>query len=175
MVYNYAEDVWYYGTMGRTAWLDSGLQTGPIGATYNLNLVQHESGVDDNTTGTPVAMDSFITSAEFDLDDGHNFMFVWRILPDITFRGSTAENPQVTMTLLPLKNSGSGYTDPASVGGSNSASVTRTAVLPIEKFTGQVYTRVRGRQMAIKVECNQLGATWQLGAPRIDTRPDGRR
>lgn len=175
VAYNYAEDIWFYGTMGRTAWLDSGLQNGPIAATYHANLVNHEVGVDDNETGTAVAMNSSITSAEFDLDDGHNFMFVYRVLPDITFRGSTATSPQVTMTLLPLKNSGSGYTDPASVGGSNSASVTRTAVLPIEQFTGQVFTRVRGRQMAIKVECNQLGATWQLGAPRIDARLDGRR
>lgn len=175
VVYNYAEDVWHYGTMGRTAWLDSGLQPYPIGATYSLNLVNHEFGVDDNETGTPQPMDSYITSAEFDLDDGHQFMFVWRVLPDLTFRGSTAENPQVTMTLLPLKNSGAGYTDPASVGGENFASVTRTAVLPIEKFTGQIYTRVRARQLAIKIEGNQLGLTWQLGAPRIDVRPDGRR
>ena len=174
-VYNYAEDAWYYGTMGRTAWLDSGLQNYPLAATYSQNIVNHEYGVDDNEDGTPVGMDSFITSAEFDLDDGHQFMFVWRMLPDVTFRGSQIDNPQLTMTLLPLKNSGAGYTDPASVGGSNSAAVIRTAVLPIEKFTGQVYTRVRARQLAIKVECDQLGATWQLGAPRIDVRPDGRR
>lgn len=174
-VYNYAEDAWYYGTMGRTAWLDSGLQPYPIAATYSLNIVNHEYGVDDNENGTAVGMDSYITSAEFDLDDGHQFMFVWRMLPDVTFRGSEIDNPQLTMTLLPLKNSGSGYTDPASVGGSNSATVVRTATIPVEKFTGQVYTRVRGRQLAIKVECDQLGATWQLGAPRIDVRPDGRR
>jgi len=174
-VYNYAEDAWYYGTMGRTAWLDSGLQPYPIAATYSLNIVNHEYGVDDNENGTAVGMDSYITSAEFDLDDGHQFMFVWRMLPDVTFRGSEIDNPQLTMTLLPLKNSGSGYTDPASVGGSNSATVVRTATIPVEKFTGQVYTRVRGRQLAIKVECDQLGAAWQLGAPRIDVRPDGRR
>lgn len=175
VVYNYAEDVWYYGTMGRTAWLDSGLQNYPIAATYSQNIVNHEFGVDDNENGTPAAMNSFITSAEFDLDDGHQFMFVWRVLPDITFRGSEIDSPQVTMTLLPLKNSGSGYTDPASVGGDNFASVTRTAVLPIEKFTGQIYTRVRCRQMAVKIEGNQLGLAWQLGAPRADLRPDGRR
>lgn len=175
VIYNYAEDVWYYGTMGRTAWLDSGLQSYPIAATYSLNIVNHEIGVDDNENGTPAAMNSHITSAEFDLDDGHQFMFVWRMLPDITFRGSETESPSVTMTLLPLKNSGSGYTNPASIGGENFASVTRTAVLPIEKFTGQVYTRVRARQLAIKIEGNQLGLAWQLGAPRIDIRPDGKR
>jgi len=175
VVYNYAEDVWYYGSMARTAWLDSGLQPYPIAATYNLNLVNHESGVDDNADGIAVPMNSYITSAEFDLDDGHQFMFVWRMLPDVTFRNSVTENPQITLTLLPLKNSGSGYTDPASVGGTNAATVTRTATYPIEKFTGQVFTRVRARQLAIKVNCNQLGATWQLGAPRLDLRPDGRR
>lgn len=174
-VYNYLEDIWYYGTMGRTAWLDSGIRDYPIAATYSHNLVNHEQGLDDNETGTTVAINSYITTSEFDIDDGHNFGFIWRILPDITFRGSTADSPQATMTLYPLQNSGSGYNTPASQGGLNYASITRTAVLPIEQFTGQVYIRVRGRQLAFKIECNQLGATWQLGSPRIDIRNDGRR
>jgi hypothetical protein len=175
VVYNYAEDLWFYGQLPRSAWLDSGLRSYPIGATYANNLVDHEVGVDDRTTETPVAIPSYITSAEFDLDDGHQFCFIWRMLPDVTFRGSEAENPQITMTLYPLKNSGSGYTDPASVGGVNSANVTRTAVFPVEEFTGQVFTRIRGRQIAMKVESSALGVTWQLGAPRIDMRTDGRR
>jgi hypothetical protein len=176
VVYNYAEDIWYYGEMGRTAWLDSGLQSGPIAATYANNLVDHEVGNDDGIENTPVPITAYISSAEFDLDDGHNFSFVWRVLPDITFRGSTSgEAPSVTMTLLPLKNSGSGVTNPASVGGSNSAGITRTAVLPIEEFTGQVFTRVRGRQLAMRVESTGLGVAWQMGAFRLDIRPDGRR
>lgn len=175
VVYNYVEDIWYYGTMGRTAWLDSGTLEYPIAATYSHNIVNHEQGLDDNETGTTVAIDSFITTSEFDIDDGHNFGFIWRIIPDITFRGSTTDSPQATMTLLPLQNSGSGYNTPPSVGGSDYATITRTAVIPIEQFTGQVYIRVRGRQLAFKVECNQLGATWQLGSPRIDIRNDGRR
>ena len=174
-IYNYLEDVWYYGNMGRTAWLDSGLQPAPIAATYANNLVNHEVGNDDNTTGTPVAMEAYITSAEFDLDDGHTFAFVWRVLPDVTFRGSSAQNPAIVMSLLPLKNSGSGYTDPASVGGSNSATITRTVDLPVEQFTGQVFTRIRGRQMAMKISSNGLGVAWQMGAPRLDLRLDGRR
>jgi hypothetical protein len=174
-IYNYLEDIWYYGNMGRTAWLDSGLQAGPIAATYVNNLVDHEVGNDDNMTGTPVAMESFITSAEFDLDDGHKFSFVWRMLPDVTFRGSSAENPSIVMSLLPLKNSGSGYTNPASVGLTNSASVTRTVDLPVEQFTGQVYTRIRARQMAMRISSTGLGVAWQLGAPRLDLRPDGAR
>jgi hypothetical protein len=174
-IYNYLEDIWYYGNMGRTAWLDSGLQAGPIAATYANNLVNHEVGNDDNMTGTPVAMESFITSAEFDLDDGHKFSFVWRMLPDVTFRGSEAANPSIVMSLLPLKNSGSGYTNPASVGLTNSASVTRTVDLPVEQFTGQVYTRIRARQMAMRISSTGLGVAWQLGAPRLDLRPDGMR
>ncbi|MFM2134410.1 MAG: hypothetical protein RL156_1691 [Bacteroidota bacterium] len=175
VVYNYLEDVWYYGTMARTAWIDSGLRTYPVAATYLNNLVNHETGVDDNSTGVPAPINAYITSSEFDIDDGHNFAFIYRMLPDVTFRGSTAVSPSATMYLLPLANSGSGYNNPASVGGSNSAAVTRTATVPIEQFTGQVFTRVRGRQMSIKMESTGLGVQWQLGAPRIDLRPDGRR
>jgi hypothetical protein len=174
-IYNYLEDIWYYGNMGRTAWLDSGLQAGPIAATYVNNLVNHEVGNDDNLNGTPVAMESFITSAEFDLDDGHKFSFVWRMLPDVTFRGSDTANPSIVMSLLPLKNSGSGYTNPASVGLTNTATVTRTVDLPVEQFTGQVYTRIRARQMSMRISSTGLGVAWQLGAPRLDLRPDGMR
>jgi hypothetical protein len=181
VVYNYAENVWYYGNMARTAWLDSGLRNYPLAATYNSNLVNHEQGLDDNATGTTLPIESWIISSQFDLDDGHNFMFVWRVLPDITFEGSTATSPSATMYLLPLKNSGSGYTvDPAtdanhSVANESFANITRIAALPVEEFTGQIFTRVRGRQMSIKIESTDLGVNWQLGAPRIDMRPDGRR
>ena len=179
VVYNYGEDIWYYGSMARTAWLDSGLRNYPIAATYQPNntgnIVNHEQGVDDNATGTAAPIEAYITSSEFDIGDGHNFGFVWRILPDITFRGSTATSPQATMYLKPLQNSGSGYNDPESVAGSNSGAITRTAVIPVEQFTGQINTRVRGRQMAFKIDSTALGVTWQLGAPRMDIRPDGRR
>jgi len=175
VVYNYLEDNWYYGTMGRTAWLDSGLINSPLAATYSNNLVNHEVGYDDNTSGTPLPIEAFITSAEFDIEDGDHFMFIRRILPDVTFRGSTVENPSITMTLYPLANSGSGYSDPASEGGVNYADVTRTAEVPVEQFTGQVFVRVRGRQLAIKVASTDLGVSWQLGTPRMDIRQDGRR
>ena len=175
VIYNYIENVWYYGTMARTAWLDSGLREYPLAATYSNNLVNHEIGVDDAETATPQAIHAFVASAEFDLDDGHQFMFIWRMLPDIRFDGSTAENPSAVMTLLPLANSGSGYNSPLSEGGSNAGTVIRTATLPIEQYTGQVNVRVRGRQLAIKVESTDLGVTWQLGVPRADMRSDGRR
>jgi hypothetical protein len=178
VVYNYSEDIWYYGNLERSAWLDIGLRDYPVAATYDDTLVYHENGVDDNTTGTPRAITSHITSSQFDIDDGHNFGFIWRMIPDLTFRGSdntAPDAPQVTMTLIPLQNSGSGPNTPLSVGGNSSAAVTRITQVPVEEFTGQVYVRVRGRQMEMKIESNRLGTQWQLGAPRIDIKPDGRR
>ena len=175
VTYNYQEDVWAYGTMARTAWLDSALRQHPMAATYSYNVVYHEQGNDDNETGTTLPINAVIETTEFDIDDGDHFGFVWRIVPDITFRGSDAASPQVTMTLIPMQNSGSGYNSPISLGGNSDATIIRTATVPIEAFTGQVYVRVRGRQMILKVESNQLGCAWQLGSPRIDIRQDGRR
>jgi len=175
VVYNYLDNIWYYGTMDRTAWLDSGLRDFPLAATYNNNLVNQEEGVDNNELVDSAPIHAYATTAEFDLDDGHQFNFIWRVLPDITFDGSTTESPSAVMTLLPMQNSGSGYNSPASVGGSNDGTITRSAVLPIEKFTGQLNTRVRGRQMVMKIESTGSGVTWQLGSPRLDMRPDGRR
>jgi hypothetical protein len=162
--------------MARTAWFDAGLRDYPQAATYSNNLVNHEFGNDDNVSGVPQAINAYIESAEFDIQDGHNLGFVYRILPDITFNGTSTfnTNPQVTMTLIPMMNSGSGYNSPQSLGGSSSASVARTSTTTIEQFTGQVYVRVRGRQMIFKVESNDLGCAWQLGSPRIDIRGDGR-
>lgn len=176
VVFNYIENVWYYGTMARTAWIDSGTRSNPIAATYSYNLVNHEQGVDNGETATLTAINSYIESAEWDPQDGQKFSFIYRMLPDITFRSSAgAAAPQVTMTIIPMKNSGSGYTTPQSVGGSSNATVVRTAIVPIEEFTGQVFIRVRGRQFIFKVEANQLGTGWQLGSPRVDIRPDGLR
>ena len=170
VVYNYVENNWYYGTMARTAWLDSGLRDYPFAATYSHNLVNHEQGLDDNETGTPVALNAYIASSEFDIQDGHQFGFVWRVLPDLTFSNSTAASPTVNMTLYGLYNSGSGVVDSA-----NQDVVKGSTYVITEEFTGQIYTRVRGRQMIFKISSNQLGTAWQLGAPRIDIRPDGRR
>jgi hypothetical protein len=174
VVYNYAEKVWYYGTMGRTAWLDSGLRNFPQAATYNYNIVDQESGINNNETAVAAALDAYISSCEFDIGDGNNFGFVWRVLPDLTFQSSTnspaGTAPTVAMTLYGMTNSGSGTTSNAS------ANVLLGSTYNItEEFTGQIYTRVRGRQMIFKVESNQLNTAWQLGAPRIDIRPDGRR
>lgn len=174
VVYNYQERIWYYGTLDRTAWLDTDLRDYPVAATYRNNIVNHENGLNDNETGTETAIAASISSSEFDIGDGHNFGFVWRVLPDLTF--SNSENapgdisPRVTMTLYGLYNSGSGSVTSASaqVAGSSTYVIT-------EEFTGQIFTRMRGRQMIFKIESDQLNTTWQLGAPRIDIRPDGRR
>ncbi len=176
VIYNYLEKAWYYGNMQRTAWNDIGVVTDyPLGATYVNNIVYHEFGNDDNATATTLPIEAYITSSEFDIDDGDRFSFIWRLLPDVTFRGSNAASPSATMTLLPLQNSGSGYNSPASLGGSDNGVVTRSATVPIEEFTGQVNIRVRGRQLSIKMASDAVGVQWQLGTPRIDIRPDGRK
>mgnify|MGYP003109654794 CR=1 FL=1 len=175
VIYNYLEKIWYYGTMARTAWLDSGLRNKPLAATYSSNIVEHEEGIDDNIAGASAAINAFVVSADFDLDDGHKFMFVNRMIPDISFDGSTATSPVVTFTLNPLASSGSGITSPTSTGGVNNATVTRTATSPVEVFTDRVDIRVRGRQLSMRIESNAAGTTWQLGAPQLDMRPDGRR
>lgn len=170
VVYNYLERIWYYGTLSRSAWLDSGLRDYPMAATYSHTLVYHEAGLNDNVAGTPAAINAYISSSEFDIGDGHNFGFVWRVLPDLTFQNSTAASPTVNMTLYGLYNSGSGSIDSA-----NQNVIRGNTYVITEEFTGQIYTRVRGRQMIFKIDSNQLGTSWQLGAPRIDIRPDGRR
>ncbi len=174
VVYNYLEQVWYYGTMARTAWLDSGLRDYPLAATYSQNLVNHEQGLNNNETATTTAISAYISSSEFDIGDGHNFGFVWRMLPDLTFQNSTnspvGQVPTLTMTLYGLANSGSGVTSSAGANVSSSSTYVIT-----EEFTGQVFTRLRGRQMILKVESNQINTAFQVGATRIDIRPDGRR
>jgi len=181
VVYNYVEDGWYYGSMARSAWLDSGLRNYPLAATYSNNIVNHEFGIDNGEGALLEPMESFITSSQFDIGDGHNFAFVWRMLPDLTFRGSTdGTTPSLTMQLQPLQNSGSGYNNPKSVGGTSSDAIqtvtaTQTYPIDLDTYTGQLNIRVRGRQMSMKISCNTLGTQWQLGYPRIDTRPDGRR
>ena len=177
VVYNYLENVWYYGTMARTAWLDSGLQNYPIAATYGTGgegkIVSHELGVDDEENATPLPIDAYISSAEFDIGDGHNFGFVWRMLPDLSFSGSDPDvTAQLTLTVYPMQNSGSGTSTPVAA---NVDQLTGVQYTITEGFTGQVNTRLRGRQLIIKAASNTLGTQWQLGATRIDIRPDGRR
>jgi hypothetical protein len=252
VIYNYLENIWYYGTMYRTAWLASSLKPYPIASFavqnsflsagisaaattiplvnalsypesgvviigteritytdndgYNLlnctrgvggttaaayatytavnyylpnQIVYHEYGIDDylESPSSPAPIGSYIQTSDFDITDGHNFAFVWRMVPDMSFMESTAASPQVTMTLNPRLGPGSAYTTPV-----DEPTVTNTVkpplppnTYPIEQFTNQIYTRVRGRQMSFRIDCTTVGTTWQLGSMRFDIRPDGRK
>ena len=175
VVYNYLERIWYYGTLNRTAWLDSPLRVEPMATTYGNQLVYHETGVDDGTTNPPSPITAYVQSSDFDIGDGHNFGFVWRIIPDVTFDGSTVNAPTLDFTVRPRQFPGSNY------GNANNPEVVSTVsyagqrTYNVQQFTEQVYVRIRGRQMAFKVGSDTLGTAWQLGVPRIEVRPDGRR
>ena len=129
----------------------------------------HEVGNDDASVTPAVPIEAFIETSDFDIQDGQSFGYVWRMLPDLNFTGSTGTSPSVTLTVRPRQNSGSNYTN------ADSPVVTRTATIPVQQYTGQVYTRVRGRQMAFRVDSTDLGVAWQMGMMRLDVRPDGRR
>jgi hypothetical protein len=186
VVYNYLDRVWYYGNINRTAWLDSGIRQNPMGClqtgvdTVVTNnpvgrVLYHEIGNDDVSGLTPVPIECYVQSSDFDIGDGHNFGFVWRMLPDVNFNGSNVNQPYVTMELQPRQNSGSAYqiSDRPTVTSENN--YVRYPLYTIQEFTGQVYTRLRGRQMAFKISSDSLGVSWQLGTPRIDIKNDGRR
>lgn len=172
VIYNHLEQIWAYGTMSRTAWLDSSLRPFPMGVDENSRVVYHETSANNESGDDPVALSSYIESSDFDIGDGHNMAFVWRIIPDVNFTNSDPPvglPPQVLLSLIPRRFSGSPYTT------ADAPTVTRTATIPVEEYTGQVYTRIRGRQMKMRIESNRLGTRWQLGSTRVDTRPDGRR
>lgn len=243
VIYNHLERIWYYGTMDRTAWLDSpGLRTYPLGVfslqnsyldvainssitTINLinaasypnsgtitigtedisytgktnntltgcvrgvnsttaashiqyspvtfkvpnQVMLHEYGNDDVSQSPSLPIEAYIESSDFDITDGEDFGYVWRMLPDLTFAGSNVNSPSITLTVKPRQNSGSNYT------AADSPTVVRTATIPIQQYTGQVYTRIRGRQMSFRLDSTDKGVAWQMGAMRIDVRPDGRR
>lgn len=180
VIYNYLDKVWYYGTLNRSAWLDSPLRDYPMAATYSRNVVYHENGNDDvETTGAVAPINAYIQSSDFDIGDGHNFGFVWRMIPDITFDGSTGSgtstNPEVVFTVRPRQNPGAPYGTAATPSVESAQSYNNQRNYTVQEFTEIVYTRIRGRQMAFKVSSDQIGCQWQLGVPRIDVRPDGRR
>jgi len=195
VIFNHLERTWYYGTMNgstvrpRTAWLDSPLRSEPMAAigftannssgvpaTYtNGAVVYHETTVDNNETSTPVAIDAYVQSSDFDIGDGHNFGFVWRLIPDITFDGSSSAAPTAYFTVRPRQNPGSNYGTSNNPSVESAQSYASTTTYNIQQFTQQVFVRIRGRQMAFKISSSDLGTQWQLGVPRIDVRPDGRR
>jgi hypothetical protein len=177
VIFNYLDRVWYYGSMSRSAWIDSPLREYPMAATLDNRLVFHELGNDNGETNPPSPITAYIQSSDFDIGDGHNYGFVWRMLPDITFDGSTTPSPlepTVTMTMRPRQNPGSGYGTALSPFVTSAQSYAGQSSYNVQQFTEIIYSRVRGRQMAFKIESNTLGTQWQLGVPRIDVRPDGR-
>ena len=184
VIYNYLDRVWYYGNLNRTAWLDSGIRQNPMGAFINGaddvgnptgNINYHELGNDDASTATTLPIASYVQSSDFDIGDGHNFALVWRMLPDVNFNGSNVNQPSVTMTLKPRYNSGSAYETADYPVVTSSDNYGAYPQYTIQQFTGQVYTRLRGRQMAFRISSDALGVAWQLGTPRIDIKNDGRR
>jgi hypothetical protein len=175
VIYNYLEQIWSYGNLARTAWLDTPLRSSPTAADYNNQLVYHEQGVDDGSVSPATPITAFCQSADFNIGDGHNYGFAWRMIPDITFNGSTANTPAVTMTLKPRQNPGANYSAAATPSVTSTQDYQAVRNYEVQQFTEIVYVRVRGRQMAFRVSSNGLGVQWQLGVPSLDVRPDGRR
>ena len=165
VTYNYSEKVWYFGTLSRTAWLDRGTRNFPI-ATGSSLIYNHEIGYDDDGS----SMDSFIESASIDIGDGDRFTYLRKVIPDLTFDGSTnLASPQATFTVKARNNPGADFNN------TQAGTSTRTQSTPVETYTEQLDLRVRGRSFALRVESNALGSKWKLGSPRVDIRQDGRR
>ena len=169
VIYNYVEDSWYYGDLARTAWYDNAVSNLPIAASTDGYLYFHENGLDDGSTNPPSAIKSYIESSAIDIGDGDQFMFLSRLLPDLTFRNSTAASPLATFTVSSRDFPGDSF------GQTNSGGAVRSATAPVEQFTEQLFFRLRGRSMSLKIESDNVGTQWRLGTPRADIRPDGRR
>jgi len=169
VVYNYESQVWYYGTLSRTAWIDRGKNTYPIAASTDGYLYNQEFGLDDGSTTPPTAIDSYIESSQMDIGDGEQFVFLSRLIPDLTFTDSTDSSASVDMTLKTRNYPGGTYLQ------TDSTTITKTASTPVQEFTNQVNIRLRGRSFALKVQSSGTGIQWRLGTPRVEIREDGRR
>ena len=169
VVYNYQQQIWYYGTLERTFWLDRGVETFPVAAGTDHALYYHELGLDDGSQSPATGISAFIESSQMDIGDGEQFTFLRRLIPDMTFRDSTNDTPQATMTLKARNYPGGEYLQ------TNSKTVEKTASVPVEQFTNQVNVRLRGRSFAFKIESSDTGVSWRLGSPRVEIQPDGMR
>ena len=169
VVFNYVQNIWYVGSLNRTAWIDRGVYNLPIAASTDHYLYDHETGSDDGSTSPAQAITAYIESSQFDIGEGDQFSFVRRVIPDLTFRNSTAAAPVVNMTLQSRNFPGGNYTN------TDTSPVVRSAIVPVEQFTQDANIRLRGRSMSLKVDSSTTGVAWRLGAPRIEIRPDGRR
>jgi hypothetical protein len=169
VIYNYEQQIWYYGALNRTVWIDRGVNPYPIAASTDGYLYLQELTNDDGSTNPVSAIHAYVESSQIDIGDGDSFAFIRRLIPDITFRDSTAPTPNVDFTIKARNFPGGNYLQ------SDDAAVSKTASVPVEQFTEQVNIRLRGRSFAVRVESDDLGVAWRLGSPRLDIRQDGRR
>jgi DNA-binding protein len=183
VIYNYSDNIWYYGNINRTAWVDAGIYTYPLAA-HDGWVYTHENGNDDGQPlgVAPVAMESFIQSADVDIEDGDKFMLIRRIIPDVNFTNSETTNPVTGAPITPeatitvgVRNFPGAASSTTNASGISSNRDIVTASATINQYTNQVFIRARGRQMNFRIESSNVGTQWQLGMPRVDARPDGTR
>jgi hypothetical protein len=183
VVFNYLENIWYYGQLERTAWLDSGVFNNPVGLD-NGWVYQHENGTDDGQPlgAPPLPITAYIQSADVDIDDGDKYMLIRRVIPDINFRGSETANPVTGLPIVPeaditvgVRNFPGAASSTTNAEGQTTDATIVTATATIDQYTNQVFIRARGRQMNFKIASDTVGTQWQLGLPRVDARPDGTR
>ena len=182
VVYNYAENIWYYGQIARTCWVDAGNTQYPLAAQDGW-VYQHEDGVDDGQpNGAPPApIVSYIQSADVDITDGENFMLTRRVIPDVNFISSQTVNPVTQQPQTPeviitvgVRNFPGAVSEDENVSGESTSNQVITSV-SVNQYTNQIFVRARGRQMNFRIGSDTVGTQWQLGMPRLDARPDGRR
>ena len=169
VVFNYSEQVWYFGTLARTAWIDAEIRSYPVAAAPDRYLYNHELGNDDGSTSPATAIQAFIESSPLSMESGDQFQLIRRVIPDVTFDGSEQATPTVTFTLQGYDKPGQGGQD--SVNGTVTKEVSDT----VEKYTDELFLRLRGRSFSVKIQNTGTGTQWRLGIPRVDVRPDGRR
>lgn len=169
VVFNYSEQVWYFGTLARTAWIDAEIRAYPVAAAPDRYLYNHELGNDDGSTSPATAIQAFIESSPLSIESGDQFQLIRRVIPDVTFDGSEQATPTVTFTLQGYDKPGQGGQD--SVNGTVTKEVSDT----VEKYTDELFLRLRGRSFSVKIQNTGTGTQWRLGIPRVDVRPDGRR
>jgi hypothetical protein len=180
VVYNYNEKVWTVGTIVRTAWIDRGIEDYPRSAGADGYVYFHEIGQDDGSASPALPIVAYIESAPIEIGSGETFGFAWRMIPDLTFRNSSAANPVVNFVLQAQDYSGSAFSqtsdnDAARISNTTTSGGITTVTFPVEQFTSQTYFRLRGRMMSLRVQSDGLGVAWRLGVPRVDIRQDGRR
>lgn len=169
IIYNYEQNIWYYGTLDRTAWIDRGINDYPIAADTSGNLYFHEFGLDDGSENPPAAINAFVESSPADIGDGEQFSYVRKLIPDMSFRDSTASSPEATYTFKAYNYNGGSTLD------TDDAAVVSTSLTPVQQYTQKADIRLRGRAISLRVESNQAGTSWRLGQPRVDVRTDGKR